>query len=288
MFTIDVKKLIRGTFYPYPAPEFAGKTIRQNLEEIIGKSIVVKVTFDSGEMLYVCGNVEVERLFSSKGERVISSWAILSLWNSNPIVDIVWPPISLPEVQENALGEDPVAAFMSLAPPPRVGTPQYYAQNDAVAAKTASTAAPEPAPQMGLFDLAPEPAPSADDLFQQGYRELSSGHVDQALDFLRQAVTVDPRSAKAWSALGSALEEATRDDDAIEAYRKATSLDGRQWRTLLAYGKLLARRRRVSEAIDKLETALKLSRRDQEVKAALALVYAQSGKPERAAELMSA
>jgi Tetratricopeptide repeat len=285
IFSMDAKKLIHGKLYDYPSVEFTGKTIRQILEEVIGQSIVIIVGQGMEGTVHVCGDVEIERLCVEKGKKgVMSAWAILSLWQDSPIIDIVWPPIPTMIRDEKT---SPVVATAFVAPPLHDSPPfEPLERKGPVRAKEA-----EPS----LFDAPPdvpadvEPSgPSAEDLFQEGYRELNAGHLDKALDLLKKSVTLKPEFAKAWSALGNALEEATEDDAALTAYRQALKYDTAQWRPMFALGRILIRKRQMSEAIDRLEAAFKMSKKDEGVKILLAQAYTQAGKPEKAAELMAA
>lgn len=277
VFSIDVKKLVRGTLCSYPSIEFTGMTIRNILEEITGQSIAIIVGQGMEGAIVVCGNNEIETLFKKKCYKVMSAWAILSLWQDSPIVGIVWPPIpTLISIEKNS---SPVETGFEI--------PEFVKEHlkNPVVPKTARVPKGSDVPQSSLFDPAPV---SADDLFQQGYAELSGGRLDNALTKFKQAVTLKPEFERAWSALGFALEEACKDDDALAAYSQAAKLDGKRWETAYALGRILVRKRRLPEGIERLETAMSLSKQQHEVVALLANAYAQCGELRRAAELMSA
>ena len=280
LFTMDAKKLIQGKLYDYPSVEFTGKTIRQILEDIVGQCIVLIISQGMEGTVHVCGNAEIEQLCVSKSKKgIMSAWAILSLWQDSPIIDIVWPPI-------------PTLFSAEKASSP---TDTGFVVPDYVSNKLAELNARKPqtpikqvretkTPEPTLFD---PPSISAEDLFQNGYRELSAGHLDDALAYFKQAVTLKPEFERAWSALGSALEEATRDDDALTAYNQAAKLDSRKWETAYAVGRILVRKRRIAEAIERLESAVVLSKKNRDVIALLANAYVQNGETLRAAELMA-
>lgn len=192
------------------------------------------------------------------------------------IIDIVWPPIPT------------IISTEKTSSPKETG----FVVPDFISEKLANIATRKNAshkrlkePELTLFDPAPI---TAEDLFQQGYKELSAGCIDGALSLFKQAVTLKPEFERAWSALGFTLEEATRDDDALVAYNQAAKLDDRKWETVFALGRILVRKRRLAEAIEQLETAMALSEKNHDVIALLANAYVQNGEKGRAADLMAA
>lgn len=280
VFNIEVKKLIKGKMFDYPSIEFTGKTIRDILEEIIGQSIAIIVGQGMEGSVVVCGNDEIESIFKSKCYKVLSAWALLSLWQDSPIVGIVWPPIpTLISVEKAEKASSPNDTGFVI--------PEYVSERikKPVSPKTAPASVQDQKSERSLFD---PPDVSAEDLFQEGYRKLSAGSLDDALVHFKQAVTLKPEFERAWSALGFALEEATMDDDALAAYNQAAKLDSKKWENAFALGRILVRKRRLAEAIECLETALALSKQNQSVVALLANAYAQNGETKRATELMAA
>lgn len=278
LFNIDVKKLVRGgTMLNYPSIEFTGKTVQVILEEIIGQSIAIIIDQGMEGSIVICGNNEIETIFKEKGRKVMSAWAVLSLWQDSPIIGIVWPPI--PTIISEEKASKPAESGFEV--------PDFVAERLKEPAKLKSVPMPtaKPAAEPSLFD---EPPVSAEALFREGYKELSDGHLDAALEKFKMAVTIKPEFERAWSAFGYALEEATREDDAIVAYRQAVKLDDHQWKSMFALGRILVRKRQLKEGIERLESALSLSKKNRDVVAALAQAYAQVGEVDRAARLMAA
>ena len=55
--------------------------------------------------------------------------------------------------------------------------------------------------------------------YSLGLEYAKAGEHERAIEFLRDAVTRDPRYSAAWKALGGELAQAGRVDEALEAYR---------------------------------------------------------------------
>ncbi|HVC96307.1 MAG TPA: tetratricopeptide repeat protein [Pirellulales bacterium] len=144
-----------------------------------------------------------------------------------PAIALV-PPTS---VSEPPSGPD-AAPAMALAPPASVSEPLS-----------------EP-------EVASEPADSVEAwvLLGQGQHALVQADYDEAIRLLSQAVESDPRSWKAYRALGQAYQKASRTDDAVDAFRKALAINPDDLVSLVYFNLSTGR---VSEGLDALERASK-------------------------------
>ena len=96
----------------------------------------------------------------------------------------------------------------------------------------------------------------------RGAEELRSGRFDQALDWLRSAVAIDPGYAGSWVNLGVARRRSGDIDGAEAAYRAALELDLNSTSALQNLAALLHFRGSEEEALDLLALADRASNRN--------------------------
>jgi Flp pilus assembly protein TadD len=96
----------------------------------------------------------------------------------------------------------------------------------------------------------------------RGAEELRSGNYDQALDWLRAAVAIDPEYAGSWVNLGVALRRSGDFDNAEISYRTALEVDLHSTSALQNLAALLHYRGNEEEAIDLLALADRASNRN--------------------------
>jgi len=123
----------------------------------------------------------------------------------------------------------------------------------------------------------------------QWYADLLTavGRHDEAIEQIQVASELDPLSVQVSADVGWILLYANRHDDAIERYRRVLEIDGdfflAHWGLGLAYAQVGM----FSEAIDSLEGAICVTERTPTMLAALAQVFARSGRKNSALQVFS-
>lgn len=77
---------------------------------------------------------------------------------------------------------------------------------------------------------------------EQGLEMARDGRADEARVILEGLVTLNPRSAGYWFALGTVYEKQELIDDAVQAFTQATSRDGRNIEAWMRLGLLKLKR----------------------------------------------
>lgn len=93
----------------------------------------------------------------------------------------------------------------------------------------------------------------------EGLHLVAEGRADEARVILEGLVTMNPRSASYWFALGMAYEKEELVDDAIQAFTQSTSRDGRNTEAWFRLG-LLKLKRGDGAGLDALRSVLKDSK----------------------------
>jgi len=139
---------------------------------------------------------------------------------------------------------------------PRAQEPRSAPAARSDAAPAIALAPTTPAPKLVDSEATSEPADSIEAwvLLGQGQHALVQGDYDEAIRLFSQAVDSDPRSWKAYRALGQACQKASRTDDAVDAYRKALAINPDDLVSLVYFNLSTGR---VSEGLDALERASK-------------------------------
>jgi tetratricopeptide (TPR) repeat protein len=113
-------------------------------------------------------------------------------------------------------------------------------------------------------------------------RALEANHDPAAEEAYRQAVRLEPRSARSFAALGSFLRRADRVDEAYAALKQALSLDGQQVQVLFEMGLLCEAKGDVAQALTAYRRAAKLDPASPEIRGLLGKVHRRLGQPEQA------
>ena len=115
-----------------------------------------------------------------------------------------------------------------------------------------------------------------------GEQLLAQGKVKEAWEVFEEAVTDDPRDARAWLDLGLVYEEVGDWSAARKAYRHATEIDSHFAEAYNNLGVLLRERAELAEAIPVLERAATLDPNLGPARFNLALAYEDDGQFVRA------
>jgi predicted TPR repeat methyltransferase len=91
-----------------------------------------------------------------------------------------------------------------------------------------------------------------------GVVAIQSGQFDQAIDWIRRAIAVNPRVAGYHSHLGNALQGKGQREEAIAAWRVAIGLDGGFAEAYANLGNALRERGQLKEAVDACRQAVRL------------------------------
>ena len=111
-----------------------------------------------------------------------------------------------------------------------------------------------------------------------GSYALEAGRNDDALIWLRTAVTHGPGDAVAWTNLGTAWLRAARADEAIAAYRQAQAIDPSAIAAHVNLGSALQQTGDIDAAVAALETARALAPAAPEVLNNLGNLYKEQGR----------
>lgn len=105
-------------------------------------------------------------------------------------------------------------------------------------------------------------------LYLLGRTKYNERHFQEALDYFKRALAVDPRDMKAETYLGRAYEEMDQTDNALAAYRVAVELDAHATQEdpapYLALGTLLVEKREPADAARYLTKAVQLAPKQAE------------------------
>jgi len=112
------------------------------------------------------------------------------------------------------------------------------------------------------------------------------GAHDEALAALRLAAARAPDHRLIPYRIGRNYEELRRTDEALAAFTEAAALDPDWSLPWLRSGLVLRRAGRIDEALTAMEAAYLRSSGDHRIRANLASLYAETGHPDRAAELL--
>ncbi len=146
--------------------------------------------------------------------------------------------------------------FQSLAQAPRVGPGPSSAQQEPVQERRLI----DPQELAALERLAADRPEDAEVRIRLGTLYFDSGQYNQALDWLRQALTIDGQDLHARSHLALALAELGRVDEAVSEYQAALEIDPSHPQSLLGLGRvLLYGKRDVQSGIEAWETLLDLA-----------------------------
>ena len=128
----------------------------------------------------------------------------------------------------------------------------------------------------------PSAAGNAREHLSQGRTFLSAGRINEAINELSLAVSLDPRLNEAHSLLGLAYDRKGLHDRAKDSYDRAVKANPEDAQTLNNLGFSLYQNGNYRAAVDKLKRAAKLAPADQRILNNLALAQIRLGKADDA------
>lgn len=120
----------------------------------------------------------------------------------------------------------------------------------------------------------PRHAPS---LHHLGLIAFKNKALDQAVDYIRQSLKIEPNDHQAWRNLGLVLAEARRLEEALDACRRSVAIRPTDARSHAALGDLLRIARSKVDAVGAYHESLKLEPKQPAVLTRLAEIMLQSG-----------
>src|SRR3989449_3341223 len=118
----------------------------------------------------------------------------------------------------------------------------------------------------------------------QGIALLSLGRVDEAKEFLEEAVKRDPADPHAWYNLGLLHKNTSNAQAAVDAFRRVTEIDPNDADTWYFLGSAYSLTRQYPQAIDAFQHAIKLNPLHASAEFGLSRAYQQSGDVAHARE----
>ncbi|PYX11043.1 MAG: hypothetical protein DMG85_06905, partial [Acidobacteria bacterium] len=118
----------------------------------------------------------------------------------------------------------------------------------------------------------------------QGIALLSLGRVDEAKEFLEEAVKRDPADPHAWYNLGLLYKNTSNAQAAVDAFRRVTEIDPNDADTWYFLGSAYSLTRQYPQAIDAFQHAIKLNPLHASAEFGLSRAYQQSGDVAHARE----
>jgi Tfp pilus assembly protein PilF len=131
---------------------------------------------------------------------------------------------------------------------------------------------------VGQPDARGNPADNAASHLEQGRTLLDNGYLNEAIEELSSAASIDPGLAEARNLLGVAYERKNLPELARRAFEDALKLDGANAQILNNLGYLLYKNGDYRAAADRLKKAVKLAPGDPRILNNLALAQSQMGK----------
>ncbi|MCC7251817.1 tetratricopeptide repeat protein [Hyphomicrobium sp.] len=128
----------------------------------------------------------------------------------------------------------------------------------------------------------PRHAPSLHNL---GLIAFRSNACNEAIDYIRQSLAIDPKSHKAWLSLAVMLRDASRLDEAISACRQCVALAPADAKAFSVLGNLLRAAQNDVDAVAAYEESLKLKPDQPTVLAKMGELLLQAGNAGEALEL---
>jgi tetratricopeptide (TPR) repeat protein len=108
------------------------------------------------------------------------------------------------------------------------------------------------------------------------------GAYDEAIEFLRQVLKIDPKSVAAYNKMGLIYSEADQRNEAIDSYKKSLELDSSNLQALLGLGEVYSKMTRNDLAVAEFLKAEFLQPNDTELLFKIALEYWYNQKLEEA------
>lgn len=131
---------------------------------------------------------------------------------------------------------------------------------------------------IGQPDTRGNPADNSASHLEQGRTLLDNGYLNEAIEELSTAASIDPGLAEARNLLGVAYERKNLPELARRAFEDALKLDGANAQILNNLGYLLYKNGDYRAAADRLKKAVKLAPADPRILNNLALAQSQMGK----------
>jgi tetratricopeptide (TPR) repeat protein len=109
------------------------------------------------------------------------------------------------------------------------------------------------------------------------------GAYDEAIEFLRQVLKIDPKSVVAYNQMGFIYSEADQRNEAIDSFKKSLEMDPSNLQALLGLGEIYSKMTRNDLAVAEFLKAESLKPEDTELLFKIALEYWYNQKIEEAA-----
>ena len=133
-----------------------------------------------------------------------------------------------------------------------------------------------------LEELRADPAGNAGNHHRRGLELRKTGHLEEALEELRQAVDLDPGFARAENDLGVTLKQMGRLDEALAHYRRALAIDPRLTLAHNNIGSLLCSRGDIPRALEHFRQAVAIDPGYAEAQNNLGLALRMTGARDEA------
>jgi tetratricopeptide (TPR) repeat protein len=129
----------------------------------------------------------------------------------------------------------------------------------------------------------PPPDMKSDDLMESGRAALASNNLPLAVQLLKRATEVDPKSKYAWYALAVAYEGMRQDDDAIAALNKQIEINPYDENAYNALGRAYWQQRKYDDAVTAFNKQIEINPLDKFAHAGLGAMYSEWHKYAEAA-----
>lgn len=115
---------------------------------------------------------------------------------------------------------------------------------------------------------------------------FSTQHYEEAIAFYKQALALDPTSAKIFFNLGQVLYYAKKYPEALYAYKKAIQYQNNHYRSLIQIAKIMIDVKQPNDAIEPLKKALLIEPKNGDARILLARLYNDKHLFEQAIDLL--
>ncbi len=117
-----------------------------------------------------------------------------------------------------------------------------------------------------------------------GNSAVKNGRLDEAIDYFKKAISMNPNFSESYTNLGFALENSGFPDEAMEYYQKALELDPGDYVSQANIGRIYYIKNKLEEAKKAYKAAIKLKPDYPHAHEALGVIYHKQGNAKRAME----